>query len=476
MLARGRLFVALVIAQLVGVLGWVPAASAQQVPPVADRSITVLGDSVLLRASDAYTGAVSSLLGAEGWKVDLVAYVGMTTATMDQIVREGRVPVHPLVAVALGNNDGGRPEVFEPHARSLIDALVAGGARHIMWLTLRESYGPNVTGNQVLRRLAAERPDLIELLPWDAEGARNPSWFAATDRLHLNPSGARAMASLILDGADGWWGDVNSHSACGPATNPAPSGVPGPVPHAAWALDEIGQVHAFGAATFGDRNRAPIPPVDIAPLDGGTGYWLVDPDGTVHSYGAAPWLGDLSAVPLNRPVTALVPTPDGWGYWLVSADGGVFTFGSARFYGSTGAVALNAPVVALVPTPTGRGYWLVAGDGGVFTFGDAAFQGSTGGVPLVRPVFTMASAPGGYRLVARDGGVFTFGSLGFLGSLPGLGLCATPTVVDLAGTRSGGGYWVLARDGRLFPFGDAPGLGDLSIPPGRRVVALAVAT
>jgi ribosomal protein L24E len=134
--------------------------------------------------------------------------------------------------------------------------------------------------------------------------------------------------------------------------------------------------------------------------------------------GDAPFLGDVSSVPLNGPVLDSVGTPTGHGYYMVASDGGIFSFGDARFYGSMGGRPLNAPVRSVVPTATGDGYWLVASDGGIFAF-SAPFRGSMGAQRLNRPVIGMVRFGDGYLMVASDGGVFDFSSLPFAGSLGG---------------------------------------------------------
>jgi lysophospholipase L1-like esterase len=153
----------------------------------------------------------------------------------------------------------------------------------------------------------------------------------------------------------------------------------------------------------------------------GHGTWLADAAGDVRAFGDAPFLGDLTGQPLNRPIVSMAITPDDKGYWLVASDGGIFAFGDAQFYGSTGDIHLNRPVVGMAATPDGQGYWLVASDGGIFAFGDAQFYGSTGNQTLNRPIIGISPAPfgTGYTLAASDGGVFTFGSADFNGSTGG---------------------------------------------------------
>jgi ribosomal protein L24E len=122
---------------------------------------------------------------------------------------------------------------------------------------------------------------------------------------------------------------------------------------------------------------------------------------------------------------------------------------------------LKAPIIAMAATTTGNGYWLLGSDGGVFTFGDARYKGSTGAMRLGAPIISMAAAPSGagYWLVARDGGVFSFG-VPFYGSAPGMGLCTTPSGMQIRPTYSGHGYYVVAANGRVLTFGDAKGFGN----------------
>ena len=108
----------------------------------------------------------------------------------------------------------------------------------------------------------------------------------------------------------------------------------------------------------------PPPPPDptttgIVTNPTGTGYLLAFTNGKVEIHGNAGHFGDVSTLPLHRPIVGLAARPSGQGYWLVAADGGIFALGDAPFKGSTGGIALNQPVVGMAATPSARatGWW-----------------------------------------------------------------------------------------------------------------------
>ena len=235
-----------------------------------------------------------------------------------------------------------------------------------------------------------------------------------------------------------------------------------------WILHDDGSVDALDAPHYGDLRTtnvnlaAGVRAVAITETHSGNGYWILDSAGVVYTFGDAVNHGSMAGVALAAPIISMSALPTGDGYWLLGSDGGVFSF-KAGFYGSTGGMRLDAPVISMAPTATGRGYWLLASDGGVFSFGDAKFKGSTGGMRLDAPVISMAVSPDGrgYWLLAVDGGVFSF-AVTFYGSVPGLGLCNTPTAIELRPTSTGRGYFALNTNGSVIAFGDAYNRGSSS--------------
>jgi|SRR5581483_2965375 len=110
---------------------------------------------------------------------------------VDLVSTFAKVP--PTVVVELGYND---PEpTFASAVDQTMQALVAKGAVHVLWLTLRASREPYPELNQILEQKATEYPQL-ELLDWNTLAAAHPEWFQV-DGVHLVDAGGVAMAHLI---------------------------------------------------------------------------------------------------------------------------------------------------------------------------------------------------------------------------------------------------------------------------------------
>ena len=80
---------------------------------------------------------------------------------------------------------------------------------------------------------------------------------------------------------------------------------------------------------------------------GGEGYWLLYSNGAVFSFGDAVELtGPVGYTNSFDPATAIFPTSDGRGLWVASARGDVFPSGNAPFLGSMSASPLNGAIIA----------------------------------------------------------------------------------------------------------------------------------
>jgi hypothetical protein len=191
-----------------------PATPAPAPTLVGAKSMTVLTDSVLLGARQAFVGALS----AAGWQVDYRGHVAMTLKQEIQDLRKATTPLGAAVVVGLGYNTSWQrnranykawSDQFDRDAEDLITTVRQRGAQTIVWVTLREPspdvipragraeyrqsawYFPYV--NERLHALQQRHPDVL-LADWAAISNRPGITY---DTIHLNPDGARLMINLV---------------------------------------------------------------------------------------------------------------------------------------------------------------------------------------------------------------------------------------------------------------------------------------
>jgi lysophospholipase L1-like esterase len=160
--------------------------------PLTIVPLLVLGDSITVGARD--IGLLPGLLELSGWNAEIVAEVGVGTPWALQQI-EPRVAVPRVVLVELGSNPGPLLDGFESEVHQLIDALVARGARHIIWIS-PEARDPTryAEKDAVIARAASSR---LIVSTWPAQLEQNPQWFG--DELHLTEEGYRALAQFVRD-------------------------------------------------------------------------------------------------------------------------------------------------------------------------------------------------------------------------------------------------------------------------------------
>jgi lysophospholipase L1-like esterase len=154
--------------------------------------ILVIGDSISVGARD--IGGLQGLLEGNGWNAEIVAEVGMGVPWGLQQI-EPRLTVPRIVVVELGSNPSPLLYDFENEVRRLIDALVARGARHIIWIP-PEARDPTRYAEKaaVIARAASSH---VHVSGWAAKLEQNPQWFG--DELHLTEEGYRELATFIRD-------------------------------------------------------------------------------------------------------------------------------------------------------------------------------------------------------------------------------------------------------------------------------------
>jgi hypothetical protein len=110
---------------------------------------------------------------------------------VDLVSSLGHVP--PIVVVELGYNDP--EETFASSIDAAMSSLLSAGARHVLWLTLRETRDPYPALNLQLEQAASRWPQL-ELVDWGRATENEPSWFQG-DGVHLDEQGGIRMARMI---------------------------------------------------------------------------------------------------------------------------------------------------------------------------------------------------------------------------------------------------------------------------------------
>jgi|SRR5581483_2614689 len=209
------------VAALVFAAGCLAAGGGAASPP----RVTVISDSVL--TSIIWHEQNLSVLAA-GFDLDLnvavcrrlagvsCAFDGVAPPTVVDLLGSMQV-VPAAVVVEMGYNDD--PTLFRGEAETVIDGLVARGAKQIVWPTLVESTPNFVSINRDLIALMLAHPQL-ELVDWNGYAARHGDWFQ-TDHLHLTAAGGLGMATLLHQAL------VSPPAASGSVTlPPAPRGKP----------------------------------------------------------------------------------------------------------------------------------------------------------------------------------------------------------------------------------------------------------
>lgn len=239
----------------------VPATAGAQGPGPGPY---VLGDSVILGARDAL------LARLPGTTVD--AHEGLSTLGAPEVVRAAPA-VGPLVVVHLGHNDGPDPAAFAARIDGVMAALEESGTvERVLWLTQGE-LDPGRAGMNAELRRAVERWPELRVVDWHPVVEATPGATYA-DGLHLTPTGAEALAELVLSALEA---AAPGPAPTAPTATPFPTSTADPTP----ATTDPGRP--------ADAERAALPAGSVAapgPLPGRTGG-PGDPSSTGPATGAA---------------------------------------------------------------------------------------------------------------------------------------------------------------------------------------------
>jgi hypothetical protein len=175
------------------------AGAATSTPAVARSPrggpMLAIGDSLL---DGAVThGNLGLKLTEDQWEPEVVAETGRSTRwAIDQVRMRDKVPRY--VVLVLGSNPGSSSAGFADEVQSLRDALVARGARRILWIPPDGADpGRYVEKDAILKE--ADRADGRLFVPdWGAVLDQNPQYIGG-DGLHLTEAGYDALATFIRD-------------------------------------------------------------------------------------------------------------------------------------------------------------------------------------------------------------------------------------------------------------------------------------
>jgi hypothetical protein len=192
--------VASAVVSLLAALGLVAGAQGgSTAPPVR---VTVFGDSAA--TAMAYDPNAKRTLGRGiDLRLEVAACrrLGDTSCPYDGVrpptVIDRATALGPelgsVVVVIVGYND------YEAnYADNIEQALAAfrkGGVEHVVWLTLRAERQSYLSMNAMITAAGQRHPEMT-VVDWNAQARNNPAWLQP-DGIHLTPSGAEAMATLV---------------------------------------------------------------------------------------------------------------------------------------------------------------------------------------------------------------------------------------------------------------------------------------
>ena len=177
------------------------AGGAQRTPTSAPvRSprggpVLAIGDSLLVGAVE--HGTLGLKLTEDQWEPEVVAETGRSTRwAIDEVRKRDKVPRY--IVLVLGSNPGFSSAGFSDEVQALRDALVARGARRIVWIPPHHT-DPNRYAEKDAILHEADRKDLRLVVPdWGTILEQNPE-YTGGDGLHLTDAGYEALATYIRD-------------------------------------------------------------------------------------------------------------------------------------------------------------------------------------------------------------------------------------------------------------------------------------
>ena len=99
----------------------------------------------------------------------------------------------PVVVVAVGYND--YESTYEENIDETLRVLSKAGVERVLWATLIEQRQSWARMNEMITAAAKKHPEMV-VLDWNARARGKDAWLQP-DGIHLTPSGAQSMATMI---------------------------------------------------------------------------------------------------------------------------------------------------------------------------------------------------------------------------------------------------------------------------------------
>lgn len=182
-------------------------------------TLLVIGDSITVGTQYPGFGNVTPLLQALGSFSKVIVDAAYSrnisgpastkrngVKTYKQLLKNGVRPT--AVLIALGSNDLQQSRLASFHEPRIRELLALIGDIPVVWINVLRTDSTFYTRrsamfNALLARLAPEYPNLT-VVDWASMIVQNPKWFAF-DKLHLQPIGYRARASVYVQAAEAMW-------------------------------------------------------------------------------------------------------------------------------------------------------------------------------------------------------------------------------------------------------------------------------
>ena len=194
---------ALVIAAALALSGALTAAALAADPGRSDATrVTVFGDSSA--TAMAYDPKARAILGTGiDLRLEVAAcrrlgnlscpYDGVRPPNVIERASALGRELGPVVVIAVGYND--YETTYEDNIEETLRVLAKSGVERVLWVTLIEERQSWARMNEMITAAAKKHPEMI-VLDWNARARGKETWVQP-DGVHLTPTGAQSMATMI---------------------------------------------------------------------------------------------------------------------------------------------------------------------------------------------------------------------------------------------------------------------------------------